>query len=341
MAGIAETLLRPINNALGTSAKNDITGLGQNEYDFTYRYFPNDLTTEQVGHYVVFNINVPVGITSGTARGAYTNQGNVPTTVLNNEYSKVDVLRFGNTGGDFGGSGPQRESLSIPRWTRRIKESIAIFMPSSMNYTTTNKYEEISLTPFVGKALGVAAGAVIGAATGFLGRAAGAAGAAGRAVDAAGRAISVGASIMKMPINPRVEVLYSHTDQRQFIFEFMMSPRNEDEATSIQNIIKTFRFHGSPEINNAQFGLGSTVGGFLGGLTLIPPADFDITFYKDGVENTNIPRINTCVLERVEMDYSPSGVYSTFSNGFPVQTRLSLAFREVELNHKLRILQGF
>ena len=55
----------------------------------------------------------------------------------------------------------------------------------------------------------------------------------------------------------------------------------------------------------------------------------------------NIIRINTCVLERCEVDYAPSGVYSTFTNGHPVAVRLSLGFREIEPVHKKRILQGF
>jgi hypothetical protein len=47
------------------------------------------------------------------------------------------------------------------------------------------------------------------------------------------------------------------------------------------------------------------------------------------------------VLERVEVDYAPTGTYATFRNGHPVAVRLSLGFRELEPVHKQRVLQGF
>jgi len=135
--------------------------------------------------------------------------------------------------------------------------------------------------------------------------------------------------LLQAPINPMVEILFSNTTVRVFVMEFLMSPRNEEESKTIHSIIKTLRFHAAPEI------------GELSGVTWIPPAEFDITFFNKGVENMNLLRINTCVLERVEVDYAPQGIYSTFRNGHPVAVRLSLAFRELEPVHKKRVLQGF
>jgi hypothetical protein len=147
---------------------------------------------------------------------------------------------------------------------------------------------------------------------------------------AAGQAAGVAAQLAQRPINPMVEILFATTAPRQFTFEVLMAPRNEKESETIKSIIKAFRFHGAPEI------------GGLGGLLWIPPADFDITFFNKGVENVNILRINTCVLERIEVDYAPtSGIYSTFRNGHPVAVRMSLGFRELEPLHKERINQGF
>jgi hypothetical protein len=103
----------------------------------------------------------------------------------------------------------------------------------------------------------------------------------------------------------------------------------------MHSIIKTLRFHGAPELSDVAVP-------FIGqGLFWIPPAEFDITFFHKGKENMNILRINTCVLERIEVDYAPTGVYSTFKNGHPVATRLSMGFRELEPVHKKRVLQGF
>lgn len=307
-----------ISNIFGTYTVNDNT-LGQSQYDFRYRTFPADLGNSYVGHYMVININVPVSATgSNQQRSMYT----AGQSILPNEFSKVDALRFGNA--QNVGPGLPRESFSIPRYTRRIAESIAIFMPTPMMYTTTNEYQEISMT-----ALGTAV-AVGGA--GFLGGLVneGTGRALGGAVSGFTGAASTLGGVMGHPINPRVEVIFSRTTLRQFVFEFLLAPRNEVESESMKAIIDTLRFHSVPEIDQNT-----------AGFTYVPPAEFDFTFYNKGVENTLIPRINTCVMDRVEVDYTPTGVYSTFSNGYPVLARLSLGVREVEPLHKRRILQGF
>lgn len=304
----------------------DDNTLGQSEYDFRYRVFPSDLANDYVGHYVVININVPVFARSGSARTAYGGPA-FGQNLMRNEFSKVDTLRFGNAV-DVGGTSPitgqqalKAEPLSIPRYTRRIKESIAMFMPNPVIFNTINEFQEISLTGMVGGVATGAAALVAGTLFGETG-----ASLANGAADAAGKV----SRLAGYPINPRVEVMFSKTNLRQFVFEFLMAPRNQQESDNMKAIIRTLRFHSAPELD-------STTAGF----TWIPPAEFDVTFYNKGKENTNIPRINTCVLDRIEVDYAPQGVYSTFSNGHPVAARLSLGMREIEVVHKRRVLQGF
>jgi hypothetical protein len=321
------------DNNEGFRSINDATGLNQSEYDFNYRVFPSDLTNNYLGHYMVININVPVGV----GRTSSYNGG----TIMDNEYSKVDYLRFDpkataglpvvsgvGTGGTGGSQVEQRELAALGRSTRRIKESIALYMPSSIVHTSTNRYEEVSLTALAGKGLGIALEAGIGLLGGVAGKALAATGGLGTIINQAGKAIGTVSKLTGRPINPRVEVLFSTTDQRQFVFEVLMAPRNEQESQTIRAIVQTLRYHSAPEIGPL-------------GLFWIPPAEFDITFYNKGVENVNIPRVNTCVMERIEVDYSPTGVYSTFRNGHPVAVRLSMSFREIEVLHKQRILQGF
>jgi hypothetical protein len=321
------------NNPDQTTRYADDNTLNQSEYDFTYRVFPNDLNNDNVGHYMVININVPVfALASNRARtsygGAEFNQTLFPSS---NEWSKVDALRFGNAV-NVGGVTPllrmnalKTEFLSIPRFTRRIKESIAMFMPNPVVYNTVNEYQEISLTALAGGLLTAGAGAATAA---FLGKDA------GQGVENLLNSVTGGigklSSLAGYPINPRVEVMFSKTNLRQFVFEFLMAPRNVEESENMKAIIRTLRYHSAPELDSVTEGF-----------TWIPPAEFDITFYNKGVENTNIPRINTCVLDRIEVDYAPTGVYSTFSNGHPVAARLSLGMREIEVVHKRRVLQGF
>lgn len=315
----------------------DDTTLGQssNDYDFSYKVFPEDLTHDNVGHYMVININVPVKFNGTTPRSAFSGT-QYGSTILPNQFSKVDVLRFGKlTPLPNAPEARQREALSIPRYTRRIKESIALFMPSSLVYSTQNRYEEISMTAIAGNVgktgLNFATG-IASAAAKTIGAARSRAASGRTLADGIGNVIGTASSIAGYPINPRVEVLYSTTPQREFIFEILMAPRSESESVAVEQIIQALRFHAAPEIDKT-----SLIGGFL----FVPPAEFDITFFNKGVENIHIPRINTCVLERIEVDYAPTGVYSTFRNGHPVAARLSLGFREIEIIHKERILRGF
>lgn len=319
------------------------TDLAQSRYDFRYLVFPETLGMDDVGHYMVININVP---TTGIPGGSGAPAGNFTNLFTSlNQVSKVDTLRFGTNrpiGGNIRGN-QNSAPFAIPRATTRIAESIALYMPTPLIFNTNNIYEEISLTALAGKvgigAVTVAANALsLGlAAVGLSGSsvASGLAAAAPRVLEGLGQTVGQASSIMQNPINPAVEILFSNTAQRQFTFELLMAPRNERESVALKSIIKTLRFHGAPEINTGA-------GGGYSGFTWIPPADFDITFFNKGVENMNILRINTCVLERIEVDYAPaSGIYSTFRNGHPVAVRLSLGFRELEPVHKQRVLQGF
>jgi len=129
-------------------------------------------------------------------------------------------------------------------------------------------------------------------------------------------------------VNPMVEVIYSKPELRSFRFDYMFNPRSKSEAEQVQRIIRTFVYHQAPEIKDGT-----------GGYFLVPPSVFDIEFYYRGKKNPNIPKITTCVLEDVTVDYAAGGRWATFETndqttaslggtGMPVTIRLSLAFRE-------------
>lgn len=327
-------------------------GLGSSQYNFKSRTFPEDLNSDYNGHYVVININVPA--TDGNILGNIWNNAASRNTSFSqtlsgaqrNELSKVDRLRFGTYGG-FGptnttGLNPLAGAWARASGTRRIVESIAIYMPTGItNFNSQHLYEEISLTSIAGQAgklVAQAAGAGLMAKIGGAAMGLTAAGRLGSVADGAGRVIGTAAKLMGYPINPRAEVIFSTTPQRQFRMEILMAPKNENESLAMKGIIETLRFHAAPELTT--FGLEvNNIG--IGIPLYIPPAQFDISFFNKGQENRNIPRINTCVIDAIEVDYAPTGIFSTFRNGHPVTARLSIGFREVEILHKTRIAQGF
>jgi hypothetical protein len=130
-------------------------------------------------------------------------------------------------------------------------------------------------------------------------------------------------------VNPMLELIYNSPDFRQFQFEFFFWPRDEREALEVQKIIDRFRFHQAPELEK--------ISGKQSGL-LIPPSEFDIQFYYAGRQNPNIPPVASCVLESLQVNYTPRG-WSAYEvpgennpdlgrTGMPVGIQLTLQFRE-------------
>ncbi len=315
-----------------TAAGKDFIGvpydinLTQSKYDFSNRVFPSDLGEQSYnGHYMVININVQNGtrfsgsITSDIGRSVNTFQ------TLSQELSKVDALKqnIDNRWKDSSGNSLQT-AFTLPRQTRRIVESIALYMPNTVVFDTNNDYEDVGLTD-IGKGM-------VQTATGFVSNSLskGVGKMVDKVLDAGGHLIDKGSKFAQRPINPRVEVLFRNTLQRTFQYDFLFAPESPEDTIAMKQIIQTLRFHAAPEYQNGS-----------GAFMYIPPSEFDITFYNRGKENLNIPRINTCALTKINIDYAPQGVYSTFTNGAPVSCRMQLEFRELEVISKLRVLQGF
>jgi hypothetical protein len=156
----------------------------------------------------------------------------------------------------------------------------------------------------------------------------------------AGRALFAG--FTGTTVNPMMEVIYSSPEFRSFRFDFMFYPRTRIEAKEVRNIIQRIQFHQAPEV------LGNNSAGGLGGYFLVPPSEFDIEFYYNGTVNPNIPKVSTCVLSTIDVDYAPNGfaAYEVFEDrntptpggtGMPVGIRMGLVFKETRIMTKQEI----
>lgn len=212
---------------------------------------------------------------------------------------------------------------------RQMLDQIYLYVPggqeNNLSWQQGHEYEEIKMA---GLATGFGAG-VLGAITGIdPGTISAAAGLAG--------------GIFKTQINPYVEVLFRGTKLRSYIFSFMFAPQSSTDALQLygsgngdgSGIINRFRYHAAPEISG---------GG--DGLLFKSPSEWEIDFlYRDGgtwAPNNNLPRIAKGVFTRVDVDYNPDTQFSSFENGAPTSARLSMAFTEMEIIDKTRILDGF
>ena len=231
--------------------------------------------------------------------------------------------------------------------TRRIQESIAIYLPPNVEDTTNAAYndmrtglagflaargEQIASTQdaeriakeLLGSAGGVLSGAALRAVSEVAEMALGAEGTTQLVNKAFGQAD-----------NPYMEVLFDAMQLRTFTYNFIFAPKNEKETEEVQKIIQIFRFHMAPELRGGQ-------SRFLG-----LPSQFDIHYMylpmgqtNEATENLYYNRIATCVLQNCVTNYTPDGVKS-FEDGAPTKITMTLTFKETELLTKDKINQGF
>ena len=131
----------------------------------------------------------------------------------------------------------------------------------------------------------------------------------------------------------RLELAFKGIDKRSFSYEFKMMPRSQEEANEIKKIINAFKFNMLPEMPNGLRGRQMTV-----------PNTFDIQYMYQNAENNYLHKISTCYLENMDIKYGGSR-YKTFDGNAdgapPVETSLSLEFKEIELITRERAQEGF
>lgn len=309
-----------------------------------YRY-PIDLGYANKAHYMVFHINEQY-------RTTYTNDRNttdLPTILQNrkdygirtpldsviipgSEYIASLIKQYV---GDIGVPSGSFQTI------RRTTDTVALYMPDTLQFQYNQQYADLSLASNA-TAIATAGGSLYesykrGDLSNLKGQ---------ELLTAVGKNISpfIFNSIgQKSDIgrvlfggyfgfvqNPQLEIIYSSPKMREFQFDFMFYPRSEREAREVQKILNLLRFHQAPELVQE-----------FNGFFLTPPSEFDIKFYYNGKENPNIPKISTCILTAINIDYAPNGfaAYESPSRidpavgetGMPVAIRLSLSFREREI----------
>ena len=228
------------------------------------------------------------------------------------------------------------------RTVKRTKDTIALYMPDTLAFDYQQSYSDVSVASGLGI---VGAGLQAGASLMNAGKKGGDAIQKNMAPFVAEAAAGVGSKFGldknvlftalsaatggALAVNPQLELIYQSPSFRNFRFQFMFYPRSKKEAEQVLSIIDMFTFHQAPEVLTSSFGR-----------YLVPPSEFDIQFFYNGQENPNIPKVSTCVLTGVSIDYAPNGFasYETLLNsperggtGMPVAIRMDLSFKETEI----------
>lgn len=307
-----------------------LDSLRENRYKFNSLSYPKEI--ENLSHYMAFNI-----FTQKYSKDAETGRSIRVSTPGGREDRS-------SRGIETAASRQNSSRLNaLARKTSLITTSINLYVPETIVYDNTQSYE----TPSILNEMGIAGSAITltadkilnyidGSQFGAVGSTLASTLAVRAATSIPGRsvlpALTRGAQITGVAVNPIIEVLYTSPTLRQFNFEFVFSPSTKIEADEVNKIIYQFRRHSAPEL-------------LLGGLLYVPPSEFEITFLKRGsngfVENEYLPKITTCVLRDVQVDYASVGTFTTFEDGMPIQIRMRLQFQEVNMITRESIDEGY
>jgi len=148
--------------------------------------------------------------------------------------------------------------------------------------------------------------------------------AAGKAVSTALLEGALGANLRSRfsgeVMNPNLELLFQGPTLRTFSFNFFMSARSPDEATEIKKIINEFKKNMAPRTTKSLF--------------LKSPNIFEIKYMSGatGALHQSLNQIKLCALQSCNVNYTPAGTYSTFSDGDTTMTAYSMQLQFGELD---------
>ena len=131
--------------------------------------------------------------------------------------------------------------------------------------------------------------------------------------------------------NSNMQLLFNAPTLREFTFNWRFTPRSQEEAIRVKNIIRFFK-QGMAVKKGNKTKSGSSKSFFLG-----TPNIFDIHFktartgrYQILDRNDSVMRIKTCALTGVAVNYTPEGMWNAYEKGMPTSMLLSLRFGELE-----------
>ena len=362
-------------SAIGINEESPVSKLDHDPFAYSSIQYPRNLTSNAgIGHYMLFYVNVQDktkynydyqdsgsevgGVTENkTAAGSEFVEGGIDERYKYFKDAKGRGAKGSSTDSEavrLSKSQRKRGSgmSSYNNTTRRITDSVAIYLPPNVQDTTTAAYTGAA-TGIIGAAaagaFGVgtsmanndfeaAAASMLEAAEAIVGESA------TKAITEIGEAVS-GAEGTRGLLNkafgradnPYMEVLFDAMQLRTFAYNFTFAPKNAEETMDVQKIIQLFRFHMSPELKGAENRF----------LTL--PSEFDIHYMYQAEsgqasENDYYNKIATCVCTGCDVNYTPDGVKGfgdIETPGAPTKITMTLTFQETELLTKERIAEGY
>jgi len=345
VGGIGNEILRIPD--LSDSSKMNVKSSG----GITNLAFPLDVASEpgngNHGHYVMFFVNEQTN--AKLAFGSVDGTSDKPVkkvykTHVNEDDYDLDESGASNFSQNYTPT-TFKQNVEIKRApTRKAVATISMFMPAQVQTTYGANYTDTGMGIFTGDALNVydnftssgdsmksamdsikriGTESLPTALTLMLQSTLGALPGLGGLREA--RGITTGEII-----SDRLELAFKGINKRKFQYTFKMLPKSAEESEEIRNIVYMFKRNMLPEF------VGST------GRKMVVPNTFDIQYMYNGNTNDYLHKIGTCVLENMTVSYGGDKyrTYSPTDDGAPpVETTITLAFKEMDLITRERIVE--
>lgn len=297
----------------GNLINGPLGALFGNKFGINNLQYPRDLGSATKGHVIQFSINEIEPINYEEAKKFVTTAS-----------SLQDVKDKFNSIKNFFSQDSQKTLNFKPKKKRKIA-TISLYIPDTLNFQYNAGYGNLSLQQVVNETASAVGSAVANkpilgtlAKTATLGLS-----------IAQSNAAKLALSTQGLAINPQQQLLFDGIDFRTYQLSFTFTPYSRQEAETVKEIIKLFRYHAAPQITTAA-----------AGMFFVPPSTFDLDFLFNGQRNNNVSRVAESVIENIDVNYAPNG-WAAYDNGAPVQTTLTMNFKEIELIDKDKIKAGY
>ena len=287
----------------GLSTNGPLGLLYGNGYKAANYQYPRDLGSITKGHIIKFTANEITPIQFDEKN----------SLTLDNFKSIPGVVQGVEKIYDQSKSVIKSANLSLTQRNKIVKEKIALYIPDTVNFTTSAQYGNLGLRNTL-----IKAGSLISQT-------------AAKTVQSIVESdiTKLALSTQGLALNPANQFLFDGIDFRSYQMAFTFTPYSREEAKTVREIIKVFRTYALPRITNGA-----------AGMFFIPPGTFNVEFLFNGKENKFITKVAESVIESIDVNYSPNG-WSAHEDGSPVQTVVTINFKEIELIDRKKVLEGY
>ena len=280
--------------------------------------YPRDLGSATRGHYIQFNILEVKPATYDELKGkiasGFSSGFDAVTNTVKDAFSDPKGFITSTASGvtDFlNDPSSITKALTFTQSKTTPVGSISLYIPDTVNFTYNAQYENTSLATAAQKTPLVSA-VLKPVLQNFQ----------------QNDALKLLLRSQGYAFNPNLQLLFDGINFRDYQMAFTFTPYSKQEAQTVAKIIEMFKKHSAPRLGTG------------GGMFFIPPSIFEPKFYFNGRENRKINRVAKSVITSVDVNYAPNG-FSTYDDGAPVQTQLTINFKEIELITRDKIEQGY